>query len=134
MWRDELLIIYDDPHILNIQPIGMKIMKLSAHLQRFAETNYTELIINPELSIQDQYVFTANRFLSELNNLSHRHDVQIEIINVDYDKQSGIPTFILVTNPGPETQRVNFTDELEDIFDKYQLEFIATYIKSYFAA
>lgn len=109
-------------------------MKLSAHLQRFAQHHYTELIIHPELAMQDAYVFTSNRLLRELNLIALTYQTEIEIINIDCDDDFAIPTFVLVTKPGEYTQRLHLNDALDDFFDKYHVEFVAAYMKSYFAS
>ena len=109
-------------------------MKLSAHLNRYSEKKYTELIIHPEFSMKDGYVFTSNRLLNELNALALKHHAQVEIINIDYDEKSAIPNFLLVPNSGDETVNFTFNRDLDDCFAKWHVEFMAAYMKIYFAS
>ncbi len=83
------------------------------------------------LDIQDRYIFTSNRLLNDLNYLAKKHEVSIEIINVEYDDEFAIPKFILVTAAG--TKQSNFNEELEVIFDKCQAGFINASLKSRFS-
>lgn len=107
-------------------------MQLSQHLQRFSENKYKNIMIHPELSMQDEYVFISSRLLMELSKISYEHIVEIEIINIDYDDYA-IPNFIITTKHGEETNRQSFDAALDDCFDKYHVEFVSAYIKNYFS-
>ncbi|NQY38033.1 MAG: hypothetical protein HRT37_24410 [Alteromonadaceae bacterium] len=106
-------------------------MQLAKHLQNYAEATYNSLLIHAEFStLQDRYVFTSNRLLRELNTLAIKYDIQIEIINIECATSDfGIPRFILLT---PTHRNAQFNAELEVFIEKYHVEFIAAFVKSYF--
>jgi len=106
-------------------------MQLAKHLQNFAEVKYHKLMIHAEFStMEDRYVFTSNRLLRELNTLAIKYDIQIEIINIEcVISDFNIPRFILLT---PTHRITKLNDDLEVFIDKYHVEFIAAFVKSYF--
>jgi hypothetical protein len=83
---------------------------------------YPVIIIYPDFLIEDRYVFVSNRFLKDLYCLTRGSITKTEIVNIEYEKGSGIPKFILIAD----------SDDLEIFFDKWHVEFMATYIRSYF--
>ena len=97
-------------------------MNLSNHLKIFAQKMYPDIIIHPDFLIEDRYIFVSNRFLKDLSRLTRSNAIKTEIINIQYDKESGIPTFILISD----------SKDLDIFFNKWHVEFMATYIRSYF--
>lgn len=97
-------------------------MHQSEHLKIFAQKMYPDIIIHPDFLIEDRYVFLSNRFLRELNDLTKYDPTQTEIINIEYDEKSGIPSFILIAK----------NEAMEDFFDKWHVEFMAAYMLSCF--
>lgn len=97
-------------------------MNQSEHLKIFAQKMYPDIIIHPDFLIEDRYVFVSNRFLKDLYCLTRGSITKTEIVNIEYEEGSGIPKFILIAD----------NDDLEMFFDKWHVEFMATYIRSYF--
>lgn len=105
-------------------------MELAKHLHHFALAKYVNLKIHAEFDMEDRYVFTSNRLLRELNMLALRHNISVEIINIEYENDFAIPAFIIVTDHHRGDK--NFKKDLDLFFDKCHVEFVATFIKSYF--
>lgn len=97
-------------------------MNQSEHLKTFAQKMYPDIIIHPDFLIEDRYIFVSNRFLKDLYCLTRGSIKKTEIVNIEYEKGSGIPKFILIAD----------NDDLEIFFDKWHVEFMATYMRSYF--
>lgn len=97
-------------------------MHQSEHLKIFAQKMYPDIIIHPDFLIEDRYVFLSNRFLRELNDLTKYDPIQTEIINIEYDQKSGIPSFIIIAK----------NENLDEFFDKWHVEFTSTYLMSCF--
>ncbi|OKY25122.1 hypothetical protein BI291_03665 [Thalassotalea sp. PP2-459] len=91
-------------------------MLLAQHLQNYAESKYLNIINHTHFRMQDCYVFTANRLLAELNKYGRCNDLKVEIITIEYDNKTGIPTFILLAN-----------HNLKFLLNKYELEFTSNY-------
>jgi len=104
-------------------------MQLAKHLQNFAEIKYHHLMIHAEFAMQDRYVFTTNRLLNNLNQLAHKYNTKVEIINIEY-ADFDIPVFILLT--AHTALSLRFNDELETFFDLCQIAFMTAFMQSYF--
>ncbi|SEL90339.1 hypothetical protein SAMN05216262_13122 [Colwellia chukchiensis] len=97
-------------------------MSLAKQLQKIAQKRYPDIVIHPELKIEDRYIFISNRFLKELHGIKQADGKKAEIINIEYDEKTGIPTFVLIAN----------SIDLDSFLDRWHFEFMCLYIQGVF--
>ena len=70
-------------------------MQLWLHLKLYDDNEYQSLLIHQWIAIEDKYIFISNSLLKELNEIAIRGNTKIDVINIDIDEDTKIPTFHL---------------------------------------
>ena len=70
-------------------------MQLWLHLKLYADNEYQSLVIHQWVAIEDKYIFISNSLFKELNEIAKKSNTKIDVINIDIDKNTKIPTFHL---------------------------------------
>jgi len=70
-------------------------MQLWLHLKLYADNEYQSLLIHQWVAIEDKYIFISNSLFKELNEIAKKSNTKIDVIHIDIDDDTKIPTFHL---------------------------------------
>jgi len=82
-------------------------LQLWLHLKLYVEKEYQSLRIYDWVEIENKYIFITNSLLKELNRMANQRNTIIEVINIDIDTDTKIPTLHLHSNKSIDEELLN---------------------------